>query len=70
MYVCEKLSTVKNTIGSYDCQQWTEYTPPASFLDDLNNLSLADVNALWVSILGLFAVAYVFKHLPFFIRRR
>lgn len=70
MYVCEKLTTVKNVYGSYDCQQWTEYTPPASFLDDLNNLSLADVNALWVSILGLFAVAYVFKHLPFFIRRR
>lgn len=67
MYVCKTL--VNNSI----CVEWVEYTPPNTLYDQFNqlaNLSYSDVTAIWVAILLLFATAYMFKHLPFFIRRR
>lgn len=73
MYVCQQLAKIKNIYGYYDCAVWVEYTPQNSvndFLSWYNNLSFAEVSALWTAVLMLFATAYTFKHLPFFIRRR
>lgn len=64
MYICKNL--INNT-----CVEWVEYQPD-SFSDQLASfasLSLDDVTKIWLQVLLLFAVAYVFKHLPFFVRR-
>lgn len=68
MYLCNQLSADNAT-----CLQWVEYTPPNTLYDQLAalaNLPWSDVTAIWLQIVMLFATAYVFKHLPFFIRRR
>lgn len=62
MYVCEQLDTATN-----ECLQWVIYKP---LFSDLALLSLDDVNRIWVGALMLFCAAYLFKQLPFFIRRR
>lgn len=67
MYLCKTL--IDNI-----CIEYVEYVPPKSaydqMRDDFANLSYAEVTALWASVLLLFCVAYVFKHLSFFVRRR
>lgn len=68
MYLCKTL--IRDNI----CIEYVEYVPPKSayeqMQDDFANLTYADVSAIWASVLLLFAVAYVFKHLPIYIRRR
>ena len=68
MYVCEQLADRPNIYGEYACKHWTTYTPSA--FDSLPPLSFADVSLIWVAVTTLFAVSYIFKQLPFFIRRR
>lgn len=65
MYLCKTL--IQNT-----CIEWVEHKP-TSLSDELSafaNMSFGDISAIWTQVLLLFATAYVFKHLPFFIRRR
>lgn len=64
MFLCNQLD------AQNQCVQWVVYQPSVNVFDELNNLSFSDVSAIWGQILLLFAVAYVFKHLPFFIRRK
>lgn len=70
MYVCRQLADKPNIYGEYACKHWDTYTPSLTDALALPNLSFNDVSQIWVAVTLLFAVAYIFKQLPFFIRRR
>ncbi len=72
MLVCQQLTTVKNIYGGYDCKVWVNYVPveQQGVFSDLANLTLHQVNDLWMGFTLLFATAYIFKRLPFFMRLR
>lgn len=66
MLVCERLETVRNIYGGYDCAAWVEYTP---LFSDLAQLTYKDASALLSVTCALFALAWALKHVNFFARR-
>ncbi len=69
--VCTELVKTTNIYGGKDCKVWSELVPAEQgVISELSNLTLAQVNDLWVATLLLFATAYIFKRLPFFVRLR